>query len=410
MSSLLASLLATTGCSGNGSGNGAGATAPGDDAGTSSGSDGATPAPDLAPAAGDDGGAPPDLAPALTTIRIHYPADTHFVALRGDGAPLTWSTGVKLTQAADGSFTYTFATPPPSRVEFKPLLDDATWSHGPNYAVEPGHTVDVYPHFFATKGKVVKLFNAFHSNALNNDRVVWAYLPPSYDENPGARYPVLYMHDGQNLFDPSLAFGGNEWMVDETLDAAIEGDGKTVKPIREIIVVGPENDAQRIYEYTPTFDATENGGGGGDLYLKMLVGELKPAVDGMLRTLPGRDTTGVMGSSLGGLISVYAGIKHPATYGIVGAMSPSTWWDNRVILGDVMQMGPQPARPELLYVDCGDPGDDSDNTKQLVADYLSLGYVEGQDFFHVYQAGAQHNEVYWAQRLPAALAFLFPPR
>src|SRR5678815_2349906 len=124
-----------------------------------------------------------------------------------------------------------------------------------------------------------------------------------------------------------------------------------------------------------TFDSSEGFGGDGDKYLRMLVEELKPQVDAMLRTLPDREHTGILGSSLGGLISAYAGCTQAGTFGLVGAMSPSTWWDNTVIIGDVMAMA-QP-RPLLVYVDSGDSGpssDDQTNTAQLAAAYRNLGY------------------------------------
>src|SRR5690242_17141630 len=163
------------------------------------------------------------------------------------------------------------------------------------------------------------------------------------------------MHDGQNLFDPALAFGGNEWKVDETLDAAAE-DGS----IADLIVIGVENTADRIDEYTPTPDPSYPDAGKGDQYLTLLVDELKPQIDAMLRTLPDRAHTGVLGSSLGGLISAYAGVRRPDVYGIVGAMSPSTWWNNDVIIGDVAGM-PTSARPTRVYVDSGDSGDSNDD-------------------------------------------------
>jgi predicted alpha/beta superfamily hydrolase len=356
-------------------------------------------APDLAGA--------PDLAPwGGAAIRIHYPAGSHTIALRGDAAPLDWSHGVTLTGDATAStFTYTFADLP-SRAEFKPLLDDATWSRGPNYVVTRGATVDVYPRFNTAAGRVTKLFPAFHSALLGNDRVVWAYLPASYDENTLATYPVLYMHDGQNLFDPNLAFGGNEWRVDETLDAAAQ-DGS----IRELIVIAPENaGAKRIYEYTPSVDSQYPDSGGGALYLRMLVEELKPQVDATLRTRPDAASTGTLGSSLGGLISAYAGTTHADTFGLIGAMSPSTWWDNLAIVDDVKASGTP--RPLRVYVDSGDTqqADDATDTAKLDAAYASLGYVEGTDLHYVVQTGAQHNEVYWAERLPGALEFLFGPR
>jgi predicted alpha/beta superfamily hydrolase len=361
---------------------------------------------------GSAGGAPGDGSggnvpyPSATTLRVHYPAGSHTLTLRGDSAGLGWDAGVALVAGSDDTWTYTFANLA-APVAWKPLLDDTTWSRGPNYTVAPGATVDVYPHFTTVTGTVTKLIADFHSTVLNNDRAIWAYLPPSYAENTRASFPVLYMHDGQNLFDPALAFGGNEWKVDETLDAAAE-DGS----IEEIIVIGVENTAQRIYEYTPTTDPTTPGGGGGDLYLSLLIDELKPQVDSMLRTVPDRAHTGILGSSLGGLISAYAGVERPDVYGIVGAMSPSTWWNTDVIIGDVGGM-PTSARPARVYVDSGDSGDGDDDvtdTDMLATTYVNIGYATGVDFDHVVQAGGQHNEVYWAERLPGALQFLFGPR
>jgi predicted alpha/beta superfamily hydrolase len=344
--------------------------------------------------------------PTLTTLRIHYPAGSHTLALRGDGGGLDWDRGVPVTAGADDTYSVTFSDLA-AALQCKPLLDDAVWSRGPNYTIEPGATVDVYPHFTTVHGSVEKLIASFHSTLLGNDRTIWAYLPPSYAENPRARFPVVYMHDGQNLFDPALAFGGNEWKVDETLDAGAE-DGS----IAELVVIGIENTAQRIYEYTPTTDPGTPGGGGGDAYLAMITDELKPEVDALLRTLPDRAHTGMVGSSLGGLISAYAGVKRPDVFGLVGAMSPSTWWNGTVLIADVAAM-PAAARPARVYVDSGDAGpsnDDVTNTTALAATYANLGYQSGVDLLHVVQSGGQHNEVYWAQRLPGALQFLFGPR
>jgi len=221
------------------------------------------------------------------------------------------------------------------------------------------------------------------------------------------------MHDGQNLFSTQPTLGMSGWQVDVALDAADEAADPS-EGIREMIVVAPENaGTQRTYEYTPTYDASEMAGGGGDLYLKMLVEELKPQVDAMLRTQPGRATTGILGSSLGGLISVYAGTTHADTYGIVGALSPSTWWDNEVIVGDVKAM--TTPRPDKVYADCGTDGtsDDEDGlveTQDLFDAFPAIGYVEGQSFEHVVQQGAQHDETWWAQRFPGAVRFLFGTR
>lgn len=341
-----------------------------------------------------------------TVIRVHYPAGSKTIALRGSVAPWSWEKGVAMTSGADDTWTVETTTLG-GDAEWKPLLDDTTWSLGPNYKIKPGTTLDVYPHFTTTKGRVENKWPSFASTALGNTRNVWVYFPPTYLENARAKFPVVYMHDGQNLFDPTKAFGGNEWKVDETFDAAAESGA-----FREAIVVGPENTSQRMYEYTPTTDATY-GGGGGDKYLKMLVEELKPRVDAELRTLPSREHTVLIGSSLGGLISAYAGTTSTSTFGLLGAMSPSTWWDNKVILSKVSATKGASLLPLRVYVDSGDSGTSSDdmaNTKLLADEYKGLGFVEGTTLKYVVQAGATHNEIYWAQRLPGALAFLLGPR
>lgn len=342
-----------------------------------------------------------------TVIRVHYPAGAKTIALRGSIAPWSWEKGVAMTSGAEDTWTLETTTLG-GEAEWKPLLDDTTWSLGPNYKIKPGTTLDVYPHFTTTKGKVENKWPSFASTVLGNTRNVWVYFPPTYLENSRARFPVVYMHDGQNLFDPAKAFGGNEWKVDETIDAAAESGA-----FREAIVVGPENaGSQRIYEYTPTSDSSY-GGGGGDKYLKMLVEELKPRVDAELRTLSSREHTVIVGSSLGGLISAYAGTTSTSTFGLLGAMSPSTWWDNKVILSKVSATKGASLLPLRVYVDSGDSGTSSDdmaNTKLLADEYKGLGFVEGTTLKYVVQAGATHSEVYWAQRLPGALAFLLGPR
>jgi predicted alpha/beta superfamily hydrolase len=346
-------------------------------------------------------------ASTTTSLRVHYPAGTHAIALRGSGGPLNWTTGVALTHQPNDTWVYSFASLA-SSIELKPLLDDTTWSRGPNYTIAPGQTIDIYPHFTSTAGSYSRRWTSFTSTVLPSTRGIWVYVPASYAENTLAKFPVLYMHDGQNLFDPAYAFGGNTWKVAETLDAGAESGA-----IRETIVVGVENDADRMNELTPTYDASQMAGGKADQYLAMIVQEIKPMVDAAYRTLTTRDQTGVMGSSLGGLVSVYAGVTHADTFALVGAMSPSTWWDGTIILGSVGTMPARPSRPTRVYVDSGDSGpsnDDVTNTAALAQRFKDVGYVSGQTLDYVVQAGGQHSEIYWAERLPAALAFLMGPR
>lgn len=363
------------------------------------------------------GGADTELTPLPSdaVLRVHYPRkDALFsrIAVRGDAGGLSWGSGRAMTRISDTTWQLRLRTSDLTggrALEWKPLLDDATWSRGANYRALPGQTVDIYPHFVQAGGRYERRYSSFRSTKLGNTRGVWVYLPPSYDENPDPqnRYPVVYMHDGQNLFDPRYAFGGRTWRVPATLDGGIDALDPSLH-LPEVVVVGPENTADRIYEYTPT-KGTEKDleGGGGDLYLDFLVSELKPVIDRELRTLPDAAHTVLAGSSLGGLITAYAGSKHAAVFGRLGIFSPSTWWDGKVIISMVKA---SPQRPLRVYVDSGDSGpsgDDSVNTRALADTYRrDLGYRDGVDFLYVLMPGAVHNEDAWAARLPAALRFL----
>jgi predicted alpha/beta superfamily hydrolase len=369
----------------------------------------------------EDAGGPP-----VTTIRIVYPNGAA-IALRGSGDPLDWTTGVD-TVALGGGVYELRTTEITAPLEWKPLLDDTTWSLGPNYHVEPGQTIEVAPHFMNATGRVISLSD-LSAPGLARAHPIWAYLPPVYDENDAARLPVVYMHDGQNLFDPALAFGGTEWGVDEAFDEAA-GSGRCIpsgatcqsdgdcgasrcETFREALVIGIGNTAERIFEYTPTIDASIGDGGGADAYLSAIVSTLKPAIDGSMRTLDGREDTALLGSSLGGLVSAYGGVTHADTFGLVGAMSPSTWWDDRVLLTEVATIPSLPVRTLRVYVDSGDAGPSSDgvaDTADLAAAYETAGYVEGTSLSYLVAPGHQHSEGYWRMRLPGALAFLLGPR
>ncbi len=375
-------------------------------------------------------------------VRVHYPAKAHAISVRGAAGGLGWGKGRAMSASGD-TFSYTLrgVTAP---VEWKPLLDDTTWAIGPNYHALPGRAIDIWPHFFSTAGHVTTFLPAFHSTVLDDDRAIYAYLPASYGENTDATYPVVYMHDGQNLWAalPMLAFGAT-WNVDTAFDAAsnmgtcssggvvgwgaqplggapvtCNGDGDCpsgeCRTFPEAIVIGVANDANRIYEYTPTVDPTQTSlgpAGGADLYLQMLASELKPVVDSMLRTRPDVASTAMAGSSLGGLVTAYAGRKHPEVYGLLAELSPSTWWDSDVIVTDVKGTPPAPMRPLIVYVDSGQGSvDDEADTDELAAAYLALGYVAEKNFRHVIQPGAAHDETYWAERFPGAMQLLLGTR
>lgn len=168
-----------------------------------------------------------------------------------------------------------------------------------------------------TKSSQVRVMDtAFAMPQLNTRRRIWIYLPKTYFKQPARRYPVLYMHDGQNLFDEAItAFG--EWGVDEALDSLQQKH-------REAIVVGIDNGPRRLNEYNP-FENPRFGEGNGDEYLQFLVNSLMPFVDRHYRTLKGRQHTIIAGSSMGGLISYYAMLKYPDVFGKAGIFSPAFW-------------------------------------------------------------------------------------
>ncbi len=230
-------------------------------------------------------------------------------------------------------------------------------------------------------------------------RRVWLYLPPGY-EGGEARYPVLYMFDGQNVFDHHTSFSG-EWGVDEALEQGI-GAGE----VAPMIVVAVDNaGADRFNEYTPWDDAERvEVGGGGDAHLDAWVEVLVPWVDAHLRTRAERASRGLAGSSLGGLMSAYAAFTRAATFGRFGALSPSIWVDERHLLR-VVEESPAPAGARL-WVDTG-------GLEERPEDFAALrALLEAHDEIalhaEVFPDGG-HDEPSWHARFPAVLRFLYPP-
>lgn len=240
---------------------------------------------------------------------------------------------------------------------------------------------------------------------LSTRRDVIVYLPPGYDDGRG-RYPVLYLQDGQNLFDAKTAFGGKHWHASETADYLI-GKGA----IEPLIMVGIYNTGvRRISEYTPTRDRRERKGGKGDRYAEMLVRDLKPMIDEEYRTRKGLADTGVGGSSLGALVSLQTGLLYPGVFGKLALLSPSVWWDNRAILKIVH--GYRSKRHARIWLDAGTAeGEKVIPDLRLLHDALvEKGWRESVDLAHSEIEGAGHNEDAWAARFGAVLEFLFPPR
>jgi predicted alpha/beta superfamily hydrolase len=237
------------------------------------------------------------------------------------------------------------------------------------------------------------------SEFLGNERPVYVWLPSSYSETDDRSYPVLYMHDGQNLFSDDVAFG-REWQVDEQMTRL------ATLGLEAIIVGIPNAGEQRMTEYSPFCDADGNAGRG-DQYLRFLFDEVMPLVQSTVRVTHAREMTGNKGSSLGALIGLYAFFRHPERFGYVGAMSPALWFNDCALLDKIEQASFVEGR---IYLDIGTAEGDEHlaHIQQLHGALLRKGYRPGETLFYVEEDHAAHDEDAWARRLRTALYFLLP--
>lgn len=246
----------------------------------------------------------------------------------------------------------------------------------------------------------------FRSRFLPSDHTILVYRPPGYKDDRTRRYPVLYMHDGQNVFDKVTSATGQEWCMDETAQRLIEAGA-----IEPLLIVGVYNAGEkRIDEYTPSPDARKNMGGKADGYARMLVQEIKPFIDRRYRTLRSAPNTGLGGSSLGGLLTMHLGLRFPTVFNRLAVLSPSIWWNERAIISEVDAL--QAKLPLRIWLDAGtNEGKDVLSDVRLLKDaLLKKGWAEGQDLAYMEAEGGGHNEQSWAARVESVLRFLFPPR
>lgn len=229
---------------------------------------------------------------------------------------------------------------------------------------------------------------------INCKKKIWVYLPKSYTNKTYKKYPVIYMHDAQNLFDKKTAFA-DEWNVDETLDS-LNAD---------VIVIGIEHgNEKRVDELTP-YSNLKYGGGKGDNYLNFIVQTLKPAIDKMYRTKSDKKNTAIFGSSLGGLLSYYSILKYPNVFGKAAVFSPSFWFNKSIF---DLTKSTKKLKAKIYFL-CGDNEDPT-----MVTDLNEMVYLIDSIRCHclalnktVIIKGGQHNEKLWRQNFKNAFLWLF---
>jgi predicted alpha/beta superfamily hydrolase len=273
---------------------------------------------------------------------------------------------------------------------FKPCLvreDGFFWCIGADYVVS-GHDPDpeVYPSFFADeRGRVSEVMTFEREERAHAVRV---YLPPGHDENACRTYPVLYMQDGRNLFLPEEAYGGKEWRVDETMDRL-----DRMNSLRKVIVVGV-SPIDRMVDYTQPGYAE---------YGKFLVDVIKPRIDQSFRTRTDPKDTVVMGSSLGGVVSLYLAWQYPDIFGNAACLSSTFGYRDDLFA----RIASEPKRPVRLYLDSGWPRDNFDATNAMRDLLVHRGYRLGDDLMSFSFPDGLHNEQSWADRVHVPFQYFF---
>ena len=256
----------------------------------------------------------------------------------------------------------------------------------------------------------IKRHRAFPSKILGNRRDILVYLPRGYRHLSRRCYPVLYLNDGQNVFDAATSFAGVEWGVDETAERLIKEN--LIEPL--IIVAVANTGEERIDEYTPTRGVIDTNAkrkkrskGLARKYARFLIDELKPYIDLKYQTKPDAEFTGLGGSSLGGLVTLVIGILYPQVFSRLMVMSPSIWWDDFAIyrLLDSIQQKP----PFRIWLDTGTAEPGWEQGRELLYRLAEKGLKPQKDIQYMEAQGAEHNEAAWAARVEPALRFLFPP-
>ena len=316
-------------------------------------------------------------------IRVRYPAGEGSIVLRTE---LDWDRDLEPVVVEDDGTTSTFELEARKPfLYFKPCLrkeGQRRWAVGPNRLVLMTGDVhrDVYPYFEGPETGSLSPVLELDSSILGRKHLGRMYLPPGYHENPLQRYPVLYMQDGKNLFFPEEAFLGREWNVDEAI-RMLDGTGF----VDRVVIVGIHS-GDRMNEYTkPGYEA----------YARSVVEEVMPEVERKVRLLGSPRETGVIGSSLGGVVSFYMAWQYPEVFGYAACMSSTFSYKDDLI----ERVLTEPKHSSKFYLDSGWPADNSEVTQALAMALARRGYKPREEFLHLVFPLERHDEQAWGRRL-----------
>ena len=238
----------------------------------------------------------------------------------------------------------------------------------------------------------------FEIPQLKTTRRIWIYLPKDY-ETSHKKYEVMYLQDAQNLFDDATSYAG-EWQVDETLNKIFEKTGKS------LIVVGIDNGGEKRIEELSPYKNAKYGGGNGDNYVKFIVETLKPFIDKNYRTKPQRKYTTIGGSSLGSLISVYAAVKYPETFGKVLAFSSAFWFNAKEMNEFISSSKVNLKQQKYYFIQGKHEDEDMEEQTNRVIENLKSKNVKPKNIFLKIDEDGKHNEMYWRREFEGAVLWL----
>ncbi len=352
---------------------------------------------------------------ATVWVLVEVPDSTTHVTIAGNLNELgNWDpAAVPMDSLGSGQYGIKFQVRVGDTVEYKFTRGswmtealDGVMGIPPNYRQIVTGDTTIYHQVFAWRDShptpgagitgVVRYHRNFYSPQLDNYRDLIVWLPPSYSTDSLARYPVLYMHDGQNIIDPFTSFAGQDWRIDEVATELIESGA-----ISEIIIIGINNTDNRTAEYSPVHL--------GGRYSEFLINTVKPFIDTNYRTQPGPEYTAVMGSSMGGLISLHLAWEYPNVFSMAGCLSPAFMVDSSEIVSRVRQ-SLVPVKPIKLYIDSGTLGLEvrlQPAIDQIIPLLANRGFQEGDNLVYLIAEGAMHNEQAWAQRINVPLKFFY---